>query len=136
MPVQHADEQVGSFLQGGSRVVVGPFLNVVCHKQLRFSHSDCSRLGNFPSTQLSIAFSLLGTISFMPDQTEQANSLLNNLDKQTDLKGQHSLTYYLTLFICGGTCHSLLGISFSSENSLFIQLWGGGGLCIITSFIL
>ena len=50
-------------------------------------------------------------------------SLFSWLNKQTDLKGrQHS--YHFTLFIFSGPCHfPSLGILFSSENSVFIQLW-------------
>lgn len=51
MSVQPADKQVVHSYRG-TWVIVGPTLNVTCHKQFRFSHSDWSRPGNFPSTQL------------------------------------------------------------------------------------
>ena len=53
---------------------------------------------------------------------------LNKLNNQIDLK-DNKTSNCLTLFICGGPCHlssfkQCSGTLFSSENSLFIQLWG------------
>ena len=38
-------------------------------------------------------------------KTIRLGSWQNNLNKQTDLKGQHNFSYYFTLFVCGGLCH-------------------------------
>ena len=61
-------------------------------------------------------------------------SLFSWLNKQTDLKGQHSL-YCFTVFICGGPCHlpsfiQCSGTLFSSDQ-LFTYFW----VCIITPLI-
>ena len=49
-------------------------------------------------------------------------------DCLTDQPGDNTISYCFTLFIRGGPCHlsspnSVLETLFSSENSLFIQLW-------------
>ena len=53
---------------------------------------------------------------------------LNKLNKQTDLRGQHNFTLFiLCLYVADPATfldlNSLLGILFSSENSLFTHLW-------------
>ena len=76
----------------------------------------------------------------MPKQSKPKNLyLFSLLNKQTDLTGQHNfLLFYFVLHVADPATflasNSGLGTLFSSENSLFIQIWRGNITFFLISF--